>query len=110
MYPVRALPFFLAVPVAVVFVILPGRGRAQDASRLDVILGLGLPAIDRGVVMDPSRVPGGPAPAVLRALGPASTRHDLVGEGGARYVPGRLIVKFRDGVSTGSRLSALSAV
>jgi serine protease len=108
MYPVRAF-LFLALPVAVVLVILPGRGRAQDAARLDVVLGLGLPAIDRGVVMDPSRVPGGPEAAVLRALETASTRHDLVGEGGSRYVPGRLIVKFRDGVSTASRLSALSA-
>src|SRR5205823_7364895 len=32
---------------------------------------------------------------------------DFVGAGGARYIPGRVIVKFRDGVSAASRQSAL---
>jgi serine protease len=106
---VRALLASVAVPVAVVLVILPRRGQAQDGSRLDVIMGLGLPAIDRGVVADPSRLPGGPEAVARRALETASTPRDLVGEGGSRYVPGRVIVKFRDGVSSASRLSALSA-
>ena len=59
--------------------------------------------------MDPFRAPGGPDAFVRRALQTASTSHDLEGEGGARYLPGRVIVKFRDGVPAASRLSALSA-
>src|ERR1700730_6500744 len=106
---VRAVLFVLAVSVSVVIVILPGRAQAPDPSPLDVIMGLGLPAIDRGVVMDPFRAPGGPDAFVRRALQTASTSHDLEGEGGARYLPGRVIVKFRDGVPAASRLSALSA-
>ncbi len=35
---------------------------------------------------------------------------DRVGASGAAYMPGRVIVKFRDGLSTGARASALSAV
>jgi serine protease len=105
----RAVLFVLAVSVSVVFVILPGRAQVPNRSPLDLIMGLGLPAVDTGVVSDPSRVPGGPEAYVRRALETASTRHDLVGEGGARYVPGRVIVKFRDGVSSASRLSALNA-
>jgi serine protease len=105
----RALLFWLAVSVAAIFVILPGRGQAQDGSRFDDILGLGLPAIDRGVVTDPFRAPGGPEAALRGASQTSSTRHDLVGEGGARYVPGRVIVKFRAGVSSALRLAALSA-
>jgi serine protease len=106
---VRALALVVAVSVSVVFVILPGRGQAPDPSPFDLIMGLGLPPIDRGVVMDPFRAPGGSEGFVRRGLQTASTSHDLVGEGGARYVPGRVIVKFRDGVSTPARLSALSA-
>jgi serine protease len=106
---VRGLLSVLAVSFSVGFVILPGHGQAPDPSQLDVVMGLGLPAIDTGVVMDPFRGPGGPDGAVRRALQTASTAHDLVGEGGARYVPGRVIVKFRDGVSSARRLSALSA-
>src|ERR1700675_4946478 len=105
----RALLCVLAVSVSLVFGVLPGRGQVPDPSRLDVIMGLGLPAIDTGVVMDPFRAPGGPEAFVRRGLVTASTSHDLVGEGGARYVPGRVIVKFRDGVPSASRLSALSA-
>ena len=106
---VRAVLFVVAVSVSVVFVILPGRAQAPNGSGLDLIMGLGLPPVDTGVVADPSRMPGGTDAYLRRALETASTRHDLVGEGGARYMPGRVIVKFRDGVSPASRLSALNA-
>src|SRR5439155_15423567 len=43
----------------------------------------------------------------VRAEGRVAER---VGASGAKYVPGRLIVKFKEGTSTASRLSALSAV
>src|SRR5580704_18756525 len=104
MLSVRAHFFFLAVSVAVVFETLPGRGQATNGSRFDVVMGLGLPAIDRGVFIDPSRGPGGPEAALRRASHARSTGHDLVGEGGARYLPGQVIVKFRDGVSSALRL------
>ena len=42
---------------------MPGPGQAQEASRLDLVLGLGLPAVDRGIVSDASRAPGSPEAA-----------------------------------------------
>ena len=100
----RVLLFSLAVSVAVVLVSVPGRGRAQEASRLDVILGLGLPAIERGIVSDASRAPGSPESARRRAVRSISATPDFVGEDGARYRRGRVIVKFRAGVSMPTRL------
>src|SRR4029453_3210320 len=104
----RVLLFLLAASVAVVFAGVPGRGRAQEASRLDVIIGLGLPAVERGIIPDASRAPGSPEAARRRAVRAIPAVPDFVGEDGARYRRGRVIVKFRAGVSMPTRLSALS--
>ena len=103
----RALVFVFAASVAVM--IVPGRGQAQDASRPNGVFGLGLPAVERGIIWAESRVPGSPEAARRRAVRASSAIPDRVGEGGARYRPGRVIVKFRDSVSMPARLSALSA-
>ena len=103
----RALVFVFAASVAVM--IVPGRGQAQDSSRLDGVFGLGLPAVERGIIWGESHVPGSPEAARRRAVRASSAIPDRAGEGGERYRPGRVIVKFRDGVSMPARLSALSA-
>ena len=61
-------------------------------------------AVDRGVS---SMIPGVTARSARRR-GPRA--HDRVGRSGLAYVPGRLIVKFRDNVSAQARVSALSQV
>src|SRR5688500_19750082 len=104
----RVLLFSLAAAAAVVLVSVPGRSRAQEASRLDLILGLGLPAVDRGIIPDASRAPGSPEAARRRAVRSISAIPDFVGADGGRYRRGRVIVKFRAGVSMPTRLSALS--
>ncbi len=80
-----------------------GRGQTSSLAPLDVVLGLGLPAIDRGVVADVSR---GPVSG-LHSIRSSAAVPDRIGAG-FRYMPGRVIVKFRDGVSSAARLSALS--
>ncbi len=85
-----------------------GRGQTADIAPLDVVVGLGLPAVDRGVISGSSRVPDSPETRVRRSIRLSSATPDRIGASGVRYVPGRVIVKFRDGVSTPARLSTLS--
>jgi serine protease len=103
----RVLLFLLAAAVAVVVVSMPRPGQAQEA-RLDLILGLGLPAVERDSVSFASRAPGSPEAARRRAARSISAMPDFVGADGARYRRGRVIVKFRAGVSMPTRLAALS--
>jgi len=79
------------VTVAVLLTIGVG-GQSGDL----FVLPLGLPGIDLGVLVEEP-------PRPERA---GTMRHT----GGAPYVPGRVIVKFKDGASTATRLSTLSAV
>src|SRR5436309_7016613 len=100
------VPFsvFLAVIAVVIFAM---GGRGQDRSLPGAVVGIGLPAIDSGVVSDESRRPGSRETVTRRSIRSSSSDRSVVGAG---YVPGRVIVKFRDGVSTETRLSALSTV
>ena len=59
-------------------------------------------------MIDESRAPGTAEGARRRARSLSPTP-DFVAADGARYVAGRVIVKFKDGISTASRLSTLSA-
>ena len=105
----RVLLFSLALIGLAAIASMPGLGQAQDRGPLDIVVGLGLPAVERGMISGGSHVPGSPEAALRRAVHSSSAIPDLVGEGGARYRRGRVIVKFRDGVSMPTRLSALSA-
>ena len=58
--------------------------------------------------MDERHAPYTPS-AIRRAAVRSSLRAGRQGSAGATYVPGRVIVKFRDGVPTPARLSALSS-
>src|SRR5262245_46551610 len=83
--------------------------RAQTVDEQFVVReGLGLPAVDIGVQHEESHTPKS-AEALRRNALHAAIRPERVSSSGARYVPGRVIVKFRDDVSTGARLSAMSA-
>jgi serine protease len=102
--------FALALSIGLAAIaVSPRLGQAQEPSRLDIVFGLGLPAVERGKISDVAHGPGTREAALRRAMQTGSTTPDLTGEGGARYRRGRVIVKFRDGVSMPTRLSALSA-
>jgi serine protease len=104
------LLFALALPIGLAAIaVIPRPGLAQESSRLDTVFGLGLPPVERGMISDGSHVPGSPETVRRRAVRAIGAIPDMVGEGGARYRRGRVIVKFRDGVSMPTRLSALSS-
>ena len=73
-----------------------------------------LPAIDRGVVSDTSHVPGSPEALIRESLRHSTVALDRVGASGTRYLAGRVIVKFRDGMASSSsmagRVRAMSTV
>jgi serine protease len=101
--------FFFTLAVAAALGV--ARGRGQDAAPPRTVLyPYTLPAVDRGLALDVS-----PGLQHLAALGGQShplsrVMLDRTGRSGTPYVPGRVIVKFRDGMSTASRLTAMSAV
>src|ERR1700687_3912924 len=106
----RVLLFALALLIGLAVIGgIPRLGHAQDRAPLDIVVGLGLPAVERGMIPGGFLVPGSPEAARRRAIQTSSTIPDLAGAGGARYRRGRVIVKFRDGVSMPTRLAALSA-
>ncbi|HEY2152447.1 MAG TPA: hypothetical protein VGH34_16680, partial [Vicinamibacterales bacterium] len=85
------------------------RGQTADESRFAIVQNLGLPAIDEGVVADSTHRPGAEVElrrAAIRASVARSTGNGV----GSRYVPGRVIVKFKDTASEGARASAMSSV
>ena len=109
----RGLLIFLAFLLLLIGVgaiaAVAGVGQAQDRGPDDIVVGVGLPAIDRGVVADESRAPDRPETILRRSIRSSSILRDRMGASGVRYQRGRVIVKFRDAVSSASRLSALSA-
>jgi serine protease len=105
----RARFHFLSLTVAALLI---GGVRGQTQTRLGTRFQLqtnALPAIDRGFV-DAEPTTFGRAnqfgPRAQRGAAPA----ERIGAGGAAYVPGRIIVKFRNGVSAQARSSVLSEV
>ena len=83
------------------------RGQTAANQSMVVLEHLGLPAIDEGVLQDDSHRPNSTEAIRRRALGAALAARRTGHESG-RYAPGRVIVKFRDAVSTTGRLTALS--
>lgn len=86
------------------------RGAEPSSGGRTLLQAIGLPAVDRGVLTGTLRGPANPA--VVRRPLVRSVRAivDRPGASGGRYVPGRVIVRFKDGASTASRLKAMSAV
>jgi serine protease len=85
-----------------------GRGQSPDAPRI-VLQTTSAGAVDRGLAPDAARPPRGAWRAVRSAAEPAVDT-DRIGSSGAPYVPGRVIVRFRDATSAATRRAAVSSV
>ena len=108
--PVRFYSLTLCAFLLAVFAVA-GRGQAPVARVSGVVVDYFAPsAIDRGLMPDLSRSPDSPEATIRASVRTANTPIERIGASGARYLAGSLIVKFRDGVSTATRLSALSAM
>lgn len=106
MVRVRLRYFFLTLAV-IAFV--AARIHGQDAGAFRTFLPASiLPAIDRGVVRDLSHAPGTPEAIVRQSIAESAVALDRISTSGAHYIAGRVIVKFRDGMSPQSRLRAMS--
>jgi serine protease len=70
----------------------------------------GPPPIERGIIPIETRAPDSPETIRRRSVRLATGRLDRMGRLGARYRPGRVIVKFKEGTSSAARLSSLSEV
>jgi serine protease len=99
--------FMLAVAAALSAVRSHGQNAAAPRTFLPANI---LPAIDRGVVSDTSHAPGSPEAVVRESMRHSAALLDRTGASGTRYVAGRVIVKFRSGGSTASRVRAMAAV
>lgn len=98
----RRLPLFLLVS-SIALVLGGAWGRAQQSDpRREFAIGLGLPAVDRGVMVGDARL--------RRDASAPNRRSDIVAADGARVVRGRIIVKFRDEVSAEARAAALAEI
>ena len=104
-----ALSWRAGIACAAVAVGIIAHGQSAPVMPLAVLENVGLPAIDEGVIADDSHAPNTPETARRSSIR-ASLRQGVRGSSGARYVPGRVIVKFRDGASTTARMAAMSAV
>ena len=100
----------LIVPVALVALFTAtALGQAPPSSRR-ILNRIAPPALERGISPDLSHAPGTPETRRRQSIHAASGVADRAGASSARYRPGRVIVKFRDGVSAAARVSALSAI
>src|SRR3954462_10315151 len=82
--------------------------RGQDASRLQILSGVGLPAIDEGVLADDTHRPGSPE-ALRRAAFRVTVDRDGPRVARSNSRPGRLIVRFRDEAAMSDRRAAVRA-
>src|SRR5215471_7006428 len=102
------LPLSLVVAaVAAVLLVVSARGQAPVRFRA-VLDYFGPPPIERGIIPVATHGPDTRESLRRRSIRPVSGAVDRAGRSGGRYIPGRVIVKFKDGVSSPSRLSALS--
>jgi serine protease len=104
---------FRARTVCVTSVVVAGlvlglRGQTRDSSRI-FIQNVGLPAIDQGVIAGESHGPGTIESARRVAL-QASLVRDRIGSAGIPYVPGGILVKFRDAASADDRQTAMASI
>lgn len=100
----------LIVPVALLALFtVTALGQAPPSPRR-ILSRIAPPAIERGISPDLSHAPGTLEMRRRQSIHAVSGVVDRAGASGARYRPGRVIVKFRDGVSAAARVSALSVV
>jgi len=105
----RPALFVVALPIAAFLAVaLHVRGHAQTVTPFDIVMGVGLPGIDRGPIVDDTRVPGSPEAARRHGVQSGAVLRERLAAGGARVVTDRLIVRFRDGLSPADRQAALA--
>jgi serine protease len=68
-----------------------------------------LPAVDVGVMADESHTPS-TVETMRRIAIQAPLLRDRLGSSGIRYVPGRILVKFRDSASAADRQNAMASI
>src|SRR5437868_11746032 len=101
----RARVFFSVAAVAAALATIGTRAQTTAQQRLDIREGVGLPAVDEGVLKDESHTPD--SVETRRRVGIRAALHgDAVSSSGAPYKRGRMIVKFKDGVSASARAAA----
>src|SRR3989442_3261408 len=103
------MPRFRARTVAATLIgaavlVLTLRGQAPDARPSLQIADVGLPGIDEGVVWDESHTPSSDRARAARA---AMAQTNAAGVPGRAYVPGKVIVSFRDNVTMDERRSLM---
>src|SRR5271154_2140469 len=102
----RARAWCIALAIAGSLATIGLRGQTPNVPPV-ILLGVGLAAVEEGVMHDTPQVPGGALQLRRAALQAALVR---ASDAGSRYVPGRVIVRFRDETSAGARQLALAAV
>jgi serine protease len=105
---VRTVSFVLVTLVA--WLAVSAGGQSPAPSRRTLLSRVAPRAIERGISPDLSHAPGTPEMRRRRSIQAASRVVDRVSASGGRYRPGRVIVKFRDGMSAAARARALAAV
>src|SRR5262245_57724832 len=104
----RTRVFFAAAAVAAALATIGTRAQTATPARLDIRENVGLPAVDEGALLDVVHTPY--ATQTLRRQAIRAALHaDGVSSSGAPYKRGRMIVKFKDGVSPEARAAIASA-
>jgi serine protease len=106
---VSRLAFSLFILSVAASVLSSGRvlGQAPVLSRL-LLDRFAPPPIERGISPLQLRAPGSADAIRRRSIRREGAPVDRMGTSGARYLPGRVIVKFKGGTSAAERISALS--
>src|SRR5215510_1724151 len=101
----RARLFFFTAAIAA-FALLAARGFGQTSPAQSGIVDFTAPPpIEEGIFSSLTRSPDSIEAKMRASIRTSSVALDRVGASGAHYIAGKVIVKFRDGVSTASRAS-----
>src|SRR5262245_12865657 len=84
------------------------RAQVTERNGIQIREGVGLPAVDEGVINDDTHTPAS-YETRRRAAMRATMHTDGVGSSGARYDRGHVIVRFRDETDTSARMRAISS-
>src|SRR4030095_9741021 len=105
----RSRAIFSALASAAALATLVVRAQTADPNRYVIRENVGLPAIDEGVLVDDSHTPD--SDEARRRLAVRALLHAdaSASSSGAPYRRGRMIVKFKDGVSAADRIEALAS-
>ena len=92
------VPIALALAGLTVFVV---HGQSSVDQRL-IVLGNGLPAVDAGVTFEETH-----SPSAAEAIRRIAIQQQRMNDAPLSYVPGRVIVKFRDAAAAADRIDAV---